>query len=341
VTDRVTAAKSGSRADAHDQRSPGGPTLSVVICTYSGGRWNDLRQAVESVARQTYPALETIVVVDHDAALVQRVRTGLPSVVAVQSRGPRGLSGARNTGLGCARGDVVAFLDDDAAAAPDWLELLAREYEDAQVLGAGGSIVPAWTRQPAWFPPEFDWVVGCTYRGLPPSRAPVRNLIGANMSFRRELFQKVGGFRVGIGRIGTRPLGCEETEFCIRAGRACPDGVFVYQPRARVRHRVPEQRASWRYFLSRCYAEGLSKSQVVSAAGTGRGLAAERSYTLRTLPLGFLSGLLATATLRDSAGALRAGAIAVGLLTTTIGFCVGQLSRAPRPATSSGREPHP
>ncbi len=66
-------------------------------------------------------------------------------------------------------------------------------------------------------PEEFYWVVSANYRGMPPSGAHVRNLLGGNMSFRREQFDVVGGFRSDIGRgAGKRPLGCEETEFCIR-----------------------------------------------------------------------------------------------------------------------------
>jgi glycosyltransferase involved in cell wall biosynthesis len=319
----------------HDARKP---SVSVVICTYSGGRFEDLRQAVDSVAQQTYPALETIVVVDHDAAVLKCVRAEFPGVVATANTGARGLSDARNTGLSLARGEIVAFLDDDATAARDWLELIAPVYADERVLGVGGSIDAAWQHRPRWFPSEFEWVVGCTYRGMPVVRAHVRNIVGANMSFRRSVFDRVGVFRTGIGRIGTKPIGCEETEFCIRAARVYPHGTIVYEPLARVRHRVPSTRSRWRYFLARCYAEGLSKAQVAEAAGAGRALATERAYVSRTLPLGFLSGLAAAATLRDTAGALRSAAIAAGLLTTIAGFCVGQFKRALAPSRPLSEE---
>ncbi len=301
------------------------PTVSVVICTWTGGRWHELLEAVESVGLQSDPSLETIVVVDHDPALLVRARAELPNVVVTPNVEARGLSGARNSGLRLARGDVVAFLDDDAVAAPDWLRLLAREYGDEDVLGVGGSIEPIWEERPAWFPAEFGWVVGCTYRGLPPERAAVRNLIGASMSFRRELFSEFGGFRHGIGRVGTHPVGCEETEFCLRVGRARPGGRFVYQPVALVHHRVPARRARWGYFLARCYGEGLSKAMVVRAAGFRDGLAAERSYTARALTSGFGSALLAALTLRDRSGFSRAAAIVAGLMAAGVGFCRGHL----------------
>jgi glycosyltransferase involved in cell wall biosynthesis len=322
----VTAAAPG-RAATRRTFAPA-PSVSVVICTWTGARWRGLREAVESVGRQSHPPLETIVVVDHDPALLARACAELPRVVVTPNLEARGLSGARNSGLGLAQGDVVAFLDDDAAAAPDWLALLAREYEDEHVLGVGGSIEPVWEERPGWFPAEFGWVVGCTYRGLPRERAAVRNLIGASMSFRRELFAELGGFRSGIGRVGTRPVGCEETEFCLRAGRARPGGRFVYQPLALVHHRVPARRARWRYFLARCYGEGLSKALIVRASGFRRGLAAERSYTARALTSGFCSALLGALTLRDRSGFLRAAAIAAGLAAAAAGFCGGWLRRS-------------
>ena len=300
------------------------PTVSVVVCTWTGARWDELCAAIESVRLQSHPPLETIVVVDHDSEVLGRARAELPDVVVAPNMEPRGLSGARNTGLGLACGDVVAFLDDDAVAAPDWLRLLAQEYDDERVLGVGGSIVPVWEVRPGWFPAEFGWVVGCTYRGLPSERAAVRNLIGASMSFRRELFAELGGFRSGIGRVGTRPVGCEETDFCLRAGRAHPGGLFVYQPLALVHHRVPARRARWGYFLARCYGEGLSKALVVRAAGVRRGLAAERSYTARALTSGFSSALVASLTFRDRSGLLRAAAILTGLAAAAAGFCLGQ-----------------
>ena len=111
-----------------------------------------------------------------------------------------------------ARGDVVAFLDDDAEADPGWLEELLAQYDDPHVAGAGGRAMAVWPqRRPRWFPPEFDWVVGCSYTGLPETVSPVRNLIGAAMSFRRTIFDQLGSFDTEMGRLGVLPLGCEET----------------------------------------------------------------------------------------------------------------------------------
>lgn len=298
--------------------------ISVIICAYTEDRWTDLVAAVESVRQQSAPVQEIIVVVDHNPALLERVRMQLAGVITVENRQSPGLSGARNSGLAVAQGEIIAFMDEDAVAAPDWLEQLSAGYRHPPVSGVGGSIEPIWLNgRPAWFPEEFNWVVGCTYRGMPQTAAPVRNLIGCNMSFRRRVFERSGEFQNGIGRIGAHPLGCEETEFCIRASQSLAEDVFLYQPRARVYHRGPAGRACWRYFCRRCFAEGHSKAQVSHLVGARQSLATEWRYTVQTLPQGILKGMADTFFRHDPAGLGRAGAILAGLTFTTAGFVVG------------------
>jgi len=307
-------------------KTVGMPTMSVVICAYTEARWNDLVRSVGSVATQTASPFEIIVVADHNDGLLARVRAELPDTVAVHNGEERGLSGARNSGVAAAQGEFVAFLDDDAVAEPDWLERLTGSYASG-VIGVGGAVLPLWIRgRPRSFPAEFDWVVGCTYEGMPKTTSRVRNFIGANMSFRRDVFAGVGGFRSGVGRVGTRPVGCEETELCIRALRRWPDATILYEPQARVRHVVPPNRAGWKYFAARCYYEGLSKAIVARLWGSNDGLATERAYTFRTLPRGVVRGVT-DAVRGDVSGLGRSGAIVTGLSMTTAGYLVG-LTRA-------------
>ena len=307
--------------------------ISVILCAYTEARWQALAAAVESVRRQTKSPGEIILVIDHNQPLLARAREQLPDVTVIENWQPRGLSGARNSGISIAKGDVIAFMDEDALAAPDWLEWLTQYYTHDHVLGVGGTIEPVWaTGRPKWFPSEFDWVVGCTYRGMPDTTKSVRNLIGCNMSFRREVFQQVGGFRSGIGRVGVRPVGCEETELCIRLNQHRPKCVLLYEPRGRVFHQVPASRSNWRYFVSRCYSEGLSKAIVAKFVGAGDGLAAERAYTMETLPRGILHGAADAVRRGDLAGLARASAIVAGLLFTALGFLGGKITqwRTPR-----------
>ena len=95
--------------------------ISVIICAYTEERWHQLLASVASIREQTLQPFEVIVVIDHNAALYERACEALKGVVVIENREPRGLSGARNSGLALAKGSVIAFIDEDATAAPDWL----------------------------------------------------------------------------------------------------------------------------------------------------------------------------------------------------------------------------
>jgi glycosyltransferase involved in cell wall biosynthesis len=140
--------------------------------------------------------------VDRNSALYQRLVTQHQNLEVIPNKFERGLSGARNTGIDQAKGDVVVFLDDDAYAAdPRWLQSLLACYDDESVLGAGGLVLPDWARQtgPAGCLRNFR-VVGCSYQGLPDTKAEVRNPVGVNMSFRRTSFDRAGYFDSSVGR---------------------------------------------------------------------------------------------------------------------------------------------
>ncbi len=264
--------------------------------------------------------------IDHNPPLFQRAHSEFSGMHILENQYERGLSGARNTAIEKASGEVLVFIDEDAVAAPDWLARLLPWFEQASIMGVGGAINPVWdTGRPAWFPEEFDWVVGCTYRGLPLKSAPIRNLIGCNMAFRKEVFQTVGEFQIGMGRVGTLPVGCEETELCIRARQHWPEKIFQYEPQAAVLHRVPRERATLRYFLTRCYSEGISKAKVARLVGASDGLSSEWKYSLGTLPMGMLRGFGQFIKRLQPAGLAKVVIIPAGLIVTTVGYLIGRL----------------
>lgn len=303
-----------------------GPTFGAVVCAYTLERLDDLTEAIESLLAQRRPLDSIAIVIDHNDELLAQIAGRYPGLIVTPNVHKRGLSGARNSGIEALRTDVIAFLDDDAAAAPDWSERIVAHYADDAVIGAGGLIRAKWlTGRPAWFPEEFDWVVGCSYRGMPTEVADVRNMIGANMSLRRSAFELAGVFSTEVGRVGKKPVGCEETELCIRA-LAATGGRIVYDPAAAVDHKVTAERATWSYFRTRCYMEGVSKAQVVRMAGAGQGLSSERSYSTRVLPAGVLRGL-ADPLRGRFAGPARAAAIIAGLLITTAGYLRGRMGK--------------
>jgi glycosyltransferase involved in cell wall biosynthesis len=296
-------------------------SVTVVICTYTERRWAELCAGVRAVQSQLRPGDVLVVVVDHAPEVLARAGAELAGCRVVANTHGQGLSGARNTGVDLATGDVVAFLDDDATPGDGWLESLRAPFVAPDVLGVAGRVDPAWEggAAPRWFPPEFGWVVGCDYVGLPAGGEQVRNPIGASMALRRQPLQAVGGFSELVGRVGTLPVGCEETEISIRLAQADPTARVLRASGGTVHHLVPKDRQRLRYFRSRCYHEGRSKAVLSGLVGTEQGLSSERAYATRTLPLGVLRHLAAVAK-GDVAGAARAACILLGLLTTGFGY---------------------
>ena len=316
----------------HDEPTVGSLSCAVVICAYTEDRWHDIQLAIESVLLQQYPPDEIILVIDHNPALFSRASQAYPAITVVANGGPKGLSGARNEGYRRSSGEIVAFLDDDARAQPGWLAQLLEAYGDGEVMGGGGAVVPGWSEpRPRWLPPEFDWVIGCSHSGMPAAPAAVRNLVGANMSFRRTSLDLVGGFSTSLGRTGANGAGCEETEMCIRASQAVAGGRLVYDPSALVTHTVSPDRRTPAYFLRRCYAEGRSKALVRSMVGTAA-LYNERRDLRDTIPAGVRQAL--SDAVGGDIGALGRAASLVGGVAVT---CLGYGSARLRSGTGSRR----
>jgi len=312
---------------------PTAPSVAVVICAYTEARWEELVAAVDSIKTQTVPVSQCVVVIDHNTSLFHRSLAHLEGVEVTENAEKQGLAGARNTGVAMCHCDVVAFLDDDAVAASDWIEHLVRPYEDRAIQGTGGFARPNWVGgEPGWFPEEFYWVVGCSYRGLPESVGPVRNPIGAAMSFRTSVFDRVGGFDTDMGRFGSVPLGCEETVMGIRVSQHFGAGTILHVPDAIVDHKVGAERSNLRYFVRRCFAEGISKAAVAARVGRSDGSSAERRYVTSVLPHGVVAGV-SRAARGDTVGLTTALAILLGLGATVVGYAIGMMGLSQRVTT--------
>jgi GT2 family glycosyltransferase len=301
-----------------------GTHVSVIVCAFSDKRWNLLAAAVESLREQTRAPDEVVLVIDHNPALLDRACATWPDLHIAPSGGRPGLAAARNTGIRHAHGEIIAFIDDDAVADPDWLERLLGGYSEGAVAAVGGLVEPVWeSGRPTWFGSEYDWVVGCSHSQMPSRTEVVRNLIGANMSFRASALAATGGFSERMGRVGEIPFGCEETELCIRMRQRMPESIVLYEPRARVRHFVPDERARWEYFARRCYAEGRSKAAMTRLVGTVA-LATEGRYLTRTLPRAIADAMRN----RNRAGFLRAAASVGGAGAAGVGYLRGLAERS-------------
>jgi glucosyl-dolichyl phosphate glucuronosyltransferase len=307
--------------------------ISVVVAAWNLDAKANLEACLEALARQTVPAREVILVIDHNPELAAWARERFADATVLDNAGERGLVGGRNTGVEASSGAIVAFTDDDAAPEPGWIEGLAEAFEDEAAIGVGGALDPDWEGpEPRWLPHEFYWVFGCSYRGLPTVKAPIRNAIGANMAVRREALEAVGGFAVGAAprelKVGGKVLAgghaLEDTSLGIRIGAAFPGRHWVYQPSARVRHKVAPGRTTLRYFLIRNFEEGEGKAALAAEVGSDQGLEAERRHLLVTIPKGFLRGF-ADLLRGDAYGPLRSLALIAGIGAAGAGYALASL----------------
>ena len=301
------------------------PSVGVVIPTHSEKRWPSLVRTVNSVRSQEYLAAEIVVVVDHNAALYRRARNELRGVTVLENLYARGASGNRNTGAFHTNTSLIAFLDDDTAACPSWLGNMVAPFTDPTVVGTGGGIVGAWEgARPRWMPDEFLWTVGVSYTGMPTTTAPIRNVWSANMIVRRDAFMAVGGFRPGFGKLGdqNRP---EDTELCLRMSGA-DGGQWMYVPDAVIRHEVPVDRTTFKFFLRRCYAEGRGKVQMAGLLDNSQNFGTERDYLRRTLPRAVTRSLADAGRGRGISHALRAGTVLAGISAAGFGGAVESLT---------------
>jgi glycosyltransferase involved in cell wall biosynthesis len=303
--------------------------ISAVICVYTLDRLKDIHEAVSSVLRQLSPPHQVIISVDHNLELLKRLKAEIPvGVELVFNDSTKGLSETRNAGIRAATGDIIAFIDDDATAEKDWLEKLSQHFENSAVAAAGGKIVPHWLNggRPAWFPEELDWIVGCTYAGLPHRGNLVRNLIGCNMAFRANTFNSIGLFNSKVGRTNkTQGIG-DDSEFCLRLTHALPGALIVYEPEAVVYHKVPSWRLNLSYLLSRSYDEGYHKSTVkrLCAGLATEPLSTENSY-LRYLLFTAIPQRLKRFYRWEAS--LQLGAILICIMATGAGYLRGRLKK--------------
>ena len=306
--------------DEHTTHTP--QTISVIVCADTDERWDDIVAGIESLEAQTRRPDQIVLVIDHDDELLERAadfmadRRSHIRIDVVTNLEKPGLSGARDTSVTWSDGDVLAFLDDDTCAGDVyWIATMIEDYLDPVVAGVGGGATPNWdgVEAPKWFPPEFGWVIGCSYIGLPTDAEEVRNFIGCNMSFCREVFDELGGF-------------CDGTEFRIRLQQQFDHARLVFDPDLDVSHRVSPDRLGFTYFRAQCWSEGLSKAVASRRCGAQDRVASERAYTTKVLPLGVLRGI--GDGFRGRVGGFqRAGAIVIGLLWTAGGYSRGRAAR--------------
>lgn len=222
--------------------------------------------AIDSVLAQDFPEFELILVdnrsTDRTKAIAEE-RLGDPRLKYVYES-QLGLSAARNRGLKEAKGNVLAYLDDDAEASPGWLQAIYEAYKSNEKLGIAGGrthlIWPSGMSRPHWLSRDASGVLGLYDFGDEPLSitSPNRGPIGANYSIRREVLEAIGGFNVNLGRVGKNLVSNEElvmTEKALKLG-----WLVMYLPDAVAGHNVIPERVTRNWFLKRSWGQGISES---------------------------------------------------------------------------------
>jgi glycosyltransferase involved in cell wall biosynthesis len=263
------------------------PLLSIVVTSYTTDRLKGNHELLESIKAQTLTAFETIYVVERSKELFQNIETyvqnnKIPNVKMIFNNGETGASAARNLGMKDAKGEIIAFIDDDVVLASDWAEEMIKTYDDS-IIGVSGTALPLWEcPQPKWLPEELYWIVGCTSWLNSKEVKEIRNVWTMNSAFGREIVDRGIYFSQNIGPSGGSMKGreknrlSEDLEFSMRA-RKITGKRIVFNPKVKVQHRVTPDRLTWNYIiqwsywigssrktLKRLYPESNSKSSVLS-----------------------------------------------------------------------------
>jgi glycosyltransferase involved in cell wall biosynthesis len=237
--------------------------LTILICTHN--RADLLAGALESLEGQSLERgrFEVIVVDNASTDDTPRVAIACAERKKVHLRYVReaelGLDAARNRGIREARGEIIAFLDDDARARYDWAEAILEGFRlhDAPILG--GRVDLVWeVPRPSWFSDVLlRYLIHCDYGPKVVEVTSPPWLYGTNVAFRKSLFQEIGLFRLDLDRKGESLMGGGDTEFFVRAraqGRS-----LLYLPTLVVRHLVPASRLTRTFFRERLFFSGYTR----------------------------------------------------------------------------------
>jgi glycosyltransferase involved in cell wall biosynthesis len=290
--------------------------VCVVICTYR--RFNLLPKAIESAMAQSYPKADLhIIVVDNSGQPILSQEfaaryTDTPDLTYLIEPQP-GLSRARNVGWRATSADIIAYMDDDAVADPDWIARLVDAYHifGEQAGAVGGMVKPIWvTARPAWLHPSLEGYLSVVdWGGQRRIAGELEWLAGTNISFRRSLLAEFCGFDENLGRTEEKLLSNEEIGLTSRiraSGRKT-----IYAPEAIVHHMISEERLSHDWFRRRVFWQAISDllmqsdpHPVVDYLWDGVAKYFVRLPLTQRTPAGFFANLDEAGLFRDELGAI-------------------------------------
>lgn len=260
------------------------PLISVVICTMN--RYHYLEKALIGLQGQVLDKkdFETVIIDAGPPDNTPHFVTEYSECMTIQyfSAPGTGLSEARNLGIGYSSGEIIAFIDDDAIADPQWLDQIRQSFErpgEERVFACGGkSLLQCDAPSPAWLNDDMQIFLGKFDFGDAGffMAAPDQNPAGLNMAIRKETFDRIGFFNEHLGRTKGTLLSNEEVDFFKKMRRETM-GIW-YNPRMLVYHIVPRQRMQKDFFYQRYYWQGRSDA-VMNAV---------QKYSLKGIILAFL-----------------------------------------------------
>lgn len=241
--------------------------ISVIVCTYS--RCESLKDTLESLLTQESDDSFNyeIIVVDNNSNdktrdVVESYIQKLPNRVRYVFESAQGLSSARNKGVKEAKGEILAFTDDDVIVSPSWLKNIVETFEQYCADCVFGRIKPLCDESvlPVWLRRDRRLWVALSLLDYGDNRRIITNrnesMNGANFALKKEVFTVIKGFRTDLGVNGNKHYIGEETDIfarLLKQGRK-----IVYAPDATVIHKIPIERRSKKYFFSWYFLGGES-----------------------------------------------------------------------------------
>lgn len=244
------------------------PILSVIIPTINyAEREAQLRHILSALGNQDTSTSFEVIIVDNAGATDRNYTAFLPRFARLIREPKLGLSQARNAGTRASKGNIIAFLDDDVIPTSTWVQAITQTHKLSGVLCVGGSVIFEdcdSIQYPKWFSDYF-------LRFLAPPRFPKSTgtvvapyyIIGANMSFKRSVFDRYGYFNVNLGRIGNRLLSGEDMEFMMRI----PQKAIFYEPCAGVSTEITPRRLTRKYYTMRIFWQAVSDARIFEIHG--------------------------------------------------------------------------
>lgn len=239
----------------------------MVVCTFN--RCKTLQRTLESFRDISTPegCSWELILVDNNSKdktkmVAEEFQEEYGLNVEYVFEGNQGLSHARNRGISQARGEIIAFTDDDVIVDRHWLANIEKAFREYEVSCVGGKILPIWEiSKPEWLRQDLHYIVALLDHGDKPFYLKSPTIWGANFAVKSEIFERYGVFDINLGRSAKRLFAGEDTEFVRRMLNA--GEKVLYYPHAVVYHCIPRERISKKYFRRWKYDQGVLRASLL------------------------------------------------------------------------------